>query len=138
MYKKILLATDGSEHSKRAASHAIKVASIDNGKIDIVYVVDGKTSKSDVLHGLDKYEVKKERMDKLKPTMELIEEAEISFETHFLHGEPGPTIVEFANKNDYDFVVVGSRGHNKLQTMIIGSVSHKVVKRVNCPVLMVK
>ncbi|WP_208589904.1 universal stress protein [Gracilibacillus suaedae] len=138
MYQKVLLAADGSDHSIRAASHAVKVAQIDQGKIDIVYAVDGKTSKEDVLHGLDKYDVKKERQEKLQPVIEVIEEAGLECETHVVHGEPGPTIVEFANRNEYDFVVVGSRGLNKVQTMILGSVSHKIAKRVHCPVLIVK
>ncbi|WP_018933038.1 universal stress protein [Gracilibacillus lacisalsi] len=138
MYQKILLAADGSDHSIRAASHAVKVAQIDQGKIDIVYAVDGKTSKEDVLHGLDKYEVKKERQEKLLPVIEVIEEAGLECETHVVHGEPGPAIVDFANRNEYDFVVVGSRGLNQVQTMILGSVSHKIAKRVHCPVLIVK
>ncbi|WP_163581826.1 universal stress protein [Gracilibacillus saliphilus] len=138
MYQKILLAADGSDHSIRAASHAVKVAQIDQGKIDIVYAVDGKTSKEDVLHGLDKYDVKKERQKKLLPVIEVIEEAGLECETHVVHGEPGPAIVDFANRNEYDFVVVGSRGLNQVQTMILGSVSHKIAKRVHCPVLIVK
>ncbi|WP_163539308.1 universal stress protein [Gracilibacillus sp. YIM 98692] len=138
MYKKILLATDGSDHSIRAAEHAIKVAKMDQGQIDLIFVVDGSASKADVLHKLDKYEVKKDRERKLKPIIEMIEKDNIPYEKHFLHGEPGPTIVEFANKNDYDFVVVGSRGLNQVQTMILGSVSHKIAKRVECPVLIVK
>lgn len=138
MYKKILLASDGSAHSIRAAAHAIEIAQVDNGTVDIVYVVDGNTSKSDVLHGIDKYEVKKEREEKLKPVKSKITAAGIPCETHFLHGEPGPVIVKFANDNQYDLVVVGSRGLNKLQTMILGSVSHKILKRVQCPVLVIK
>ncbi|MFD2657073.1 universal stress protein [Gracilibacillus thailandensis] len=138
MYQKVLLAADGSDHSIRAASHAVKVAQIDQGKIDIVYAVDGKTSKEDVLHGLDKYGVKKERQEKLLPVIEVIEEAGLECETHVVHGEPGPAIVDFANRNEYDFVVVGSRGLNQVQTMILGSVSHKIAKRVHCPVLIVK
>jgi nucleotide-binding universal stress UspA family protein len=138
MYQKVLLAADGSDHSIRAASHAVKIAQIDQGKIDIVYAVDGKTSKEDVLHGLDKYEVKKERQEKLLPVIEVIEEAGLEYETHVVHGEPGPAIVDFANRNEYDFVVVGSRGLNQVQTMILGSVSHKIAKRVHCPVLIVK
>ncbi|PWU70380.1 MULTISPECIES: universal stress protein [Gracilibacillus] len=138
MYKKILLATDGSEHSVRAAEHAIEIAQLKNGTIDIVYVVDGNTSKTDVLHGVDKYEVKKEREEKIKPVKDKITSVGIPCETNILHGEPGPSIVEFANDNNYDLVVVGSRGLNKLQTMILGSVSHKILKRVQCPVLVVK
>ncbi|SER42424.1 Nucleotide-binding universal stress protein, UspA family [Gracilibacillus ureilyticus] len=138
MYKKILLAADGSDHSIRAASHAINLAKLNDGQIDVVYAVDGKTSKEDVLHGIDKYEVKKERETKLKPIVDLLEEKHIAYTTKFLHGEPGPAIVEYANNDNYDCVVVGSRGLNKVQTMILGSVSHKIAKRVFCPVLIVK
>ncbi|MEC0703363.1 universal stress protein, partial [Bacillus spizizenii] len=54
------------------------------------------------------------------------------------HGEPGPTIVSYANENQFDMLIVGSRGLNSLQEMVLGSVSHKVAKRANCPVLIVK
>lgn len=52
-----------------------------------------------------------------------------------LYGEPGPSIVYYANKEQFDLVIIGSRGLNSLQEMVLGSVSHKVVKRVKCPVL---
>lgn len=138
MFKRILLATDGSEHSIRSANHAIKLAEMFGGSIEVLYVVDSEKSKADVLHSLDKYEVKKDRKERITPVEDLIEKAGISYKSHILHGEPGPSIVEFANNNDFDCVVVGSRGLNKLQTMILGSVSHKVAKRVECPVLIVK
>lgn len=46
--------------------------------------------------------------------------------------------MEFANKGDFDVAIVGSRGLNTLQAMVLGSVSHKIVKRVKAPVLIVK
>ncbi len=50
MFSKLLLATDGSEHSHRAADKSIELAKLSNGaSIDIIYVVDGSKSKSDVL-----------------------------------------------------------------------------------------
>jgi nucleotide-binding universal stress UspA family protein len=55
-----------------------------------------------------------------------------------LCGEPGPEIVKYANEQKVDIVVIGSRGLNALQEMVLGSVSHKVMKRVNCPALIVK
>ncbi|MRH44532.1 universal stress protein [Aquibacillus halophilus] len=138
MFKKILLATDGSEHSLRSAEHAIKLAIQFNGTVDVVYVVDARTSKSDVLHYVDKYEVKRERQEKIKPVLTLLESSEIDYKVQILHGEPGPSIVDYANKHDFNCVVVGSRGLNNLQTMVLGSVSHKLAKRVKCPVLITK
>ncbi|WP_164669469.1 universal stress protein [Virgibacillus doumboii] len=138
MFKRILLATDGSKHSVRSADHAVQLAEQFKGTIDVVYVVDGQTSKSDVLHNDSKYEIEQKRKEKIQPVLDQLGETNIDYKVQILHGEPGPTIVEFANANDFDSIVIGSRGLNNLQTMILGSVSHKVAKRVDCPVLIVK
>ncbi|SDQ76353.1 universal stress protein [Virgibacillus salinus] len=138
MFKKIMLATDGSEHSARSAKYAIELAEKFDGKIEIVYAVDGQTSKSDVLHHANKFEVEKKRKEKIKAVKNLLESSGVEYETNILHGEAGPTIVEHANENEFDCVVIGSRGLNNLQTLILGSVSHKVAKRADCPVLIVK
>lgn len=138
MFQKILIATDGSKHSKRSAEYAVELAEKFNGTIDIAYVVDGNKAKTDVLNTSDKYQLKKKREELMDDVKNIATSANISCETHILHGEPGPTIVDFVNENNFDCVVVGSRGLNKLQTMVLGSVSHKVAKRVNCPVLIVK
>jgi nucleotide-binding universal stress UspA family protein len=138
MFTKILFATDGSEHSLRAGEKAFELASYNQGsKVVIVYVVDGKHSKDDVLQHWGT-----NAADKRKAKLELIERKArhigVNYELIFLHGEPGPTIVSYANKNKFDAVVIGSRGLNTLQEMVLGSVSHKVAKRANCPVMIVK
>ncbi|WP_319961811.1 universal stress protein [Virgibacillus natechei] len=138
LFKGILLAADGSENSLRSAQYAIELAIKFDGTVDAVYVVDGETAKQDVLHAQDKFAIEKQRNEKLQPIRELLEQSGVDYQTHFLHGEPGPKLVEFANDRDFDCVVIGSRGLNNLQSFILGSVSHKVVKRVDCPVLVVK
>jgi len=138
MFKKILLAADGSDHSVRAAEYARSLAEKFEGTIDVCYVVDGENAKADVLHHNDPFEIEMARKEKILQVREQFELADYPYELHILHGEPGPTLVEFVNERDYDCVIVGSRGLNKVQTFILGSVSHKIAKRVNCPVLIVK
>lgn len=139
MYKKIVLATDGSEHAKRAAEHAITIAKCSqDSKIDIVYVVDGEQSKSEVLSSWNSISASDKRKEKMQGIERLSKEAGVRYEIKILHGEPGPAIVEYTNKNNFDLVVIGSRGLNALQELVLGSVSHKVAKRANCPVLIVK
>ncbi|MBP3953096.1 universal stress protein [Bacillus suaedae] len=138
MFTRILLAADGSEHSFRAFQQAIGLLKNRQGTIDIVYVVSGTASKYDVLHHNSKEEIKKDRKEKLHGFEEELTKRQIHHDVHILHGEPGEIIVEFANENNYDFVVVGSRGLNKLQSFVLGSVSHKIAKRVMAPVLIVK
>lgn len=139
MYKSILLAVDGSNHSIRATQEAVIIASLVNGsKVDVIMVADYSKTKSEVLHSAGKEDLELTRRKRLFPIEELFKTNNINYEIHILHGEPGPTIVEYANKRSFDLVIIGSRGLNSFQEMVLGSVSHKVVKRVNCPVLVVK
>ncbi|WP_088105745.1 universal stress protein [Halalkalibacter urbisdiaboli] len=138
MFQKILLPVDGSEHSLRSTDKAIALAKLYHGTIDLLYVIDGSMSKYDVLHNDSKFEIDKKRKERLKPVEEKLTNEEIPFSTTVLHGEPGPTIVAFANERNYDCIVIGSRGLNQFQTLVLGSVSHKVMKRAECPVMIVK
>lgn len=139
MYKQIMLAVDGSDNSLRAAQHCAAIASLlTQCTIEVVYVADYAKAKSEVLHAGFGTELQQVRRKRLEPIEELLMKHKLSYNIHMLHGEPAPTVVEFANKQKMDLVVIGSRGLNSLQEMVLGSVSHKVVKRANCPVLVVK
>lgn len=140
MFKKILLATDGSEHSSRAIDQALKMAGPykDQLTINLIYVVDGSSSKEDVLKYGDPHTATIKRKEKFFDTLSYIEEKGVKTDVIILHGEPSKEITEYANENDYDCVVIGSRGRNKFQTFILGSVSHKIVKYVQVPVMVVK
>lgn len=139
MFQRILLAADGSDHSVRAAKKAADLAKISGeSEITVVYVIDGQTSKEDVLHNPDPSAVEEKRKLRLHPVTSLFNSENIKFKLQKLLGEPGQAIVDFANSHEFDVVVVGSRGLNKLQEMVLGSVSHKVAKRVKAPVMIVK
>lgn len=139
MYERILLAIDGSEHSMRAANEAVKIASAgDKSNIEIVFVADFEKIKRDVLYAQGQMDVDYARKQRIQPVEDLLKSNEIPYTVQILRGEPGPAIVDYANKEQFDLVVIGSRGLNAFQEMVLGSVSHKVVKRVNCPVLIVK
>ncbi|WP_096202031.1 universal stress protein [Bacillus sp. FJAT-45350] len=139
MFTNILVAADGSGHSIRAAEKALEIAKkTDDAKVTVVYVVDGKTSKSDVLRNWDALGIEGKRKEKLRKIEEIAIKESINYEIKILRGEPGPSIVKYANSNDFDLVVIGSRGLNTLQQMVLGSVSHKLAKRVQCPVLIIK
>jgi len=138
MYKKLLVAVDGSENSLRAAKHAAHIASLsENCSVTIVYVADYSKIQSEVLYeSLD--QLKEENRKKVIPAEEIFKNKNIPYTVEILQGMPGQTIVNYANKHEFDMLIIGSRGLNALQKMVLGSVSHKVVKGADCPVLVVK
>lgn len=127
----ILLAADGSAHSIRATEEAIKLAVTVSAKIILLYVMD-EDKLQDVQ---DRHRYAEE---KLHRPVELLEQANMEYSTVVLTGEPGPSIVHYVNEKLCDILVMGSRGLNSLQEMVLGSVSHKVAKRSKCPVVVVK
>lgn len=139
MYKRILVAVDGSVHSKRAATHAVFLASATpDAHVTLLYVLDYDKARTDVIHSISSEELHIDRKKKIMPIKELFTTKGISSDIKLLHGEAGPVIVEHANQEKYDIVIIGSRGLNTLQEMVLGSVSHKVAKRVHSPVLLIK
>ena len=139
MYQKILVAADGSEHSKRAVREAVKLAKINpEAVITLLYIIDYDKARTEVLQGQHNPENLIERKKNLAPLEEMLQSSDTIFETIILQGTAGPTIVRHANETGYDVVFIGSRGLNAFQEMVLGSVSHKVAKRVQIPVVIVK
>ncbi|MFJ7935025.1 universal stress protein [Sporosarcina sp. NPDC096371] len=139
MYNRILVAVDGSDNSRRAAEHAAYLASLNHGAVvKVLYILDYDRTRSDVLYNAGSDDLHIDRKKQLIPVEEAFDQRSVTYELVIKHGEPGPTIVTFANSNDFDLVIVGSRGLNAFQEMVLGSVSHKVAKRVTAPVLIVK
>jgi nucleotide-binding universal stress UspA family protein len=68
------------------------------------------------------------RRKKLLPVEEELESSHITYRFKILRGEPGPSIVDYANKEKFELVIIGSRGLNSLQEMVIGSVVIKWLK----------
>jgi nucleotide-binding universal stress UspA family protein len=139
MYKQIALATDGSQHAIRAAENALQIAKCSqNSKVEILYVVDPDKVKSEVLANWNSAGLEDSRKKRLRQVIKMAENAGVSYDITILHGDPGPEIVDYVNRKKFEIVVIGSRGLNALQEFVLGSVSHKVAKRANCPVLIVK
>lgn len=137
MYSAILLAADGSENSVRAAREAARLAnSFDESVITIVYVTDFNPSKESLLYTDSREAAPRKKL--LLPIERVLQEYDAPYQTEFLHGDPAHELVEYAHRRAMDIIVIGSRGRNAFQEMILGSVSQKVMKRVTCPVLLVK
>lgn len=139
MYNRILLAADGSKNALRAAEEAANLALLmPQAIVEVLYVVDQAKVREEVMRASSQAELEQNRSRRLEPISELLTGRRVPYRSSIVHGDPGPTIVQYAAKNGIDLIVIGSRGLNALQEFVLGSVSHKVVKRASCPVLVVK
>lgn len=139
MYQHILLAADGSKNSVRAAREVAKLASLVQGSIvEVLFVVDPSKVKEEVLHSKNHEELEYKRKQKLLPVTEELLNNNVNHIVTIVIGDPGPTIVDHSIKKNMELVIIGSRGLNAFQEFVLGSVSHKVVKRAQCPVMVVK
>jgi nucleotide-binding universal stress UspA family protein len=134
MYKSVLLAADGSDNSFRAAEETLNFIGKDT-TVTILNVIQIEKSKDAVLHGENTVQQQK---DKLSGIIDLYESNNVQYNVVFERGLPDETVVKVSNSGDYNIIVLGNRGLNSLQGMMMGSVSYKVAKRAGIPVMIVK
>lgn len=132
---RIVVGYDGSDPAKRALERAADLA----GSADRIVVVAAaephvRTGIEAGAH-LDPSEVHQRRGD-LEEAQRFLSDRGIDAEAVEGQGDPGAVIVEAAK--DADLIVVGSRGLNPVQRILLGSVSSKVVHRAACDVLVVR
>ena len=136
---KIAVAIDGSENALRAAKHAIQLAQyVPEAHLEIIYVADYNKAKDERLLAQSPESLSLKREQKVHPILELATEAGVKADITMLKGNPSLEIIKYVNDNDIDQLVIGSRGLSTFQEMVLGSVSHKVMKHVDCPVTVVK
>jgi len=140
MYKKILLAVDGSEVSRKAVRHAVKLTKQNNGTLIAINVIppvdvtDIEVFKPEsLLRGL-----RREGEKILSEVKELAQKEGIEVQTKIEAGIPFEKICEIAKGLDCDLIVMGSHGRTGIGKVLIGSVTERVISRAHCPVLVVK
>lgn len=135
----IAVAVDGSKNALRAAQYAITLAShFPLAQLEVIYVADYNKAKDEYLLTQSPESLALLREQKLHPIVELAEKENINVTTVILKGKPSEEIIQYVNQKKMDHLVIGSRGLNAFQEMIVGSVSHKVMKYVKCPMTIVK
>jgi len=144
VFKKIMIATDGSETSMRTAKLAIGLARLAAGGVTAIYVVDiyrlaqlpGYTTLpgfSEKLMGL----MFKEGEEATSEIGEMASDAGVPFEKIVAEGNPGEEILRRSRESGTDLLVMGSIGRTGLEKIMLGSVAEKVVRHSKVPVLIV-
>jgi len=151
---KILVCTDGSEHSQKALEEASKIASgCDVYEVAIIHVYNstpdyaylrggygrGTVTKEDLkLFRKIEEQQKEERKKILSEALKIFEKNNIKARTIFEEGHPSEVIRRVASEEGFDLIVIGSRGLGGLKKIVLGSVSSAVVNEAEVNVLTVK
>jgi len=154
MFNNILVAVDGSEHSKKALNYALELAEKFDGKITLIHVystVVPVVPSVDALSGpaltppvatavsAEITERARERGKQILDEAErVIKKRGISVEKVLREGEAVGEIVAAAQEGKFDLIVVGHRGLSKLKEFFLGAVSEGISHKAVCPVLIVK
>jgi nucleotide-binding universal stress UspA family protein len=137
--RKLLLATDLSEASESATDHAFDLASSLDAALLIVSVIDPGSLLLPGGRFRARIDQVRERREQLAQA--LVERGRgLGIDVSFLvwTGDPGDQIVEAAEAEHVDMVLVGSHGRGAVGRLFLGSVSEHVVRNAPCPVLVVR
>ncbi len=148
MFEKILIATDGSKHSERAAEMAVEMAGLYGSTITALYVVDiGKeytqlgdliSKVSDDLIASIRGNLKDQGESAIRVVLDMAEKAGIPATRRISEGYPADDIVRIAEEEDAGLIVMGGMGATGLDRFLLGSVADRVVRSSRIPVLVVK
>ena len=139
MFKKILFAYDGSEHSKRGAKTTGNLARMQaNTEVWLVCVM-GETPKYLKELQIQEYLDSQKKAAKINFTKarNLIGK-DVIVHDELLFGHPAENILNVANQNKCDLIIMGARGLSVLEGLLLGSEVHKVISHSKIPVLVVR
>lgn len=142
MFKKVLVAIDGSKMTDKVLEAAKTFAQSNETKLTLVYVGKELVIPPNVI--ITDYERILSEMTKaghelLAEAKQKLEAEGVAAETLFVQSSSiSRVIVNVACDQHYDLIVIGSRGLGNIKEVMLGGVSHKVTQLSKCPVLIIK
>jgi nucleotide-binding universal stress UspA family protein len=142
MFRRLLVAFDGSPHAQQALTEAIDIAQTNRGTLTVISVAPEPSvwamSGYDVPIDVDRVSKQFEREYQLMLDGAVSRiPGDLPVTKILKQGAPGREIAGEANAGHYDLVVMGSRGRGELRSLLLGSVSHRVLQASHVPVLVV-
>ena len=147
MYKNILVAVDGSDSSVRAMDVAIELCSTFGATLHLLHVVREMQVPSNIGRLEDMEKLQRQRHDALTAVGEqIVNQARrvaqtkgvASVEADMATGDPATAIIKYADKNNDDLIVMGTRGLGQVEGLLMGSVSRKVANTTKAACLIVR
>ena len=141
MFKKILVAFDGSSESYKAFDFAFGIAKMCRDKAPeiIVLSVIQPPEPIDIVEMDAIIDSATQHYEELfKGLKDGAKKSDVEIKTEVAVGHPAEQIVRYASENRCDIVVMGKKGKSKIESWLLGSVSKRVSSYAPCTVIIVK
>jgi len=138
---KILCPIDLSDTSRHAFQQAVHIAKLEGGSITLlrVHQPNAVTSIEDLGEDLQPVLERGDRAAFKEWVEEETAEVEgVEIDERFLIADPASAIVELAEEEGYDLIVIGNKGRSAVNRFLLGSVTSKVMHHASCNVLLVR
>lgn len=135
--KRILVPLDGSKSSEKGLARAIYLSKLTNAEITGLTVVNVKPTLAASVINYKKYLTEKSQ-ERLNTIKEKGQKEGIKFTTKILYGKPSTEIANYAQKEKFDLIVIGSRGLSGIKRTMLGSIASATVQKSKVAVLVVK
>ncbi|WP_338740341.1 universal stress protein [Haloplanus salilacus] len=135
MYDSILLPVDGSEHAATIVRHAADLAQWTAATIQVVFVADTTRDSVTVVGGDVVDALEREGETIVGDVAETLDSLGVAHGTDVVQGSPAPEIVDYAERYDHDLIVLPTNGRTGISRYLLGSVTEKVVRLSDVPVL---
>lgn len=139
MYKKIVVAYDGSTHSKKGLEVAIELGKQFGSSVFLVSVahIPDFVETKDELNGI--YSEAKQYYEKLhQEAIDMGHKEGVEISSSIVPGHPANGVISFAESIKADLIIVGQRGRSGVARYILGNVAENIVRHANCSCLVIK
>ncbi len=139
LFTKILVAVDGSKHADKAAKYARGIARTQGAELTLLHCpghipnLIGGSAREKLMQ-----ELEADGLKLIEGYKDLCEGMNVCYSRVVRVGDPAVVLIKYAEENGMDLIVMGSRGLTDLEGLIMGSVTHHVLQRTCCPVLIIR
>lgn len=139
MFKKILVAVDGSTYAEHAVEYASILAKKFNSELVLIHaVINPMFTYEGVVLSPPLERLEEAGREVLNRNLSVAKRCGVEAKSRLVVGHPADEIARVANEEGFDLLVVGSRGLSTVKAFLLGSVSEKLSRLAKCPVLIVK
>lgn len=148
MYDAILIPTDGSNAAEKAMPHAIDLARTYDATLHVLYVVDteainlslGTEQVDRIIEGRfgEMIELKNQATQAIQRVADAAGARDVQVVKSVTAGLPYKQILTYAEDHDIELIVMSSHGRTGVRRMLLGSVTEKVIRLAEIPVLVIR